>query len=144
MENYFLFAHYFALRFCFPQGESHLDRISVNSHVVIHVNSFTECAFRRASHEGKCEMCRCFSILVVSMLRLFSWPVQMLLTASKMLNCVVIWVVPVLSVSRFRLFLNYLSVILCFVCPVLLCLSQTESHLPRYAISLLSLGDRKW
>lgn len=97
VETYFWFADYFVVWFSFPQGESHLDEISVNSHVVIHVNSFTEHAFRRASHGEKCEMCRCFSISVISI----SWPVQMLLTASKMLNHVVIWIVPVLSVFLF-------------------------------------------
>lgn len=78
VENYFLFADYFALWFCFPQGESHLDKISVNSHVVIHVNSFTECVLRRASREEKWEMCRCLTVSVVPRLTLFSWSVQML------------------------------------------------------------------
>lgn len=42
--------------FCFPQGESHLDRVSVHSHVVTHVNSFTESALRHVSHGEKCEV----------------------------------------------------------------------------------------
>lgn len=86
----------------FPQGESHLDKISVNSVVAIHVNSFTECVFKHAS----CEMwdvVRCFSILMVSMLWKFSW------SCSNATNCFqnvmsyvcVIWIVPVLSVLLF-------------------------------------------
>lgn len=54
LENFFLFADYFTLWFCYPKRE--LDKISVTSHVVIHVNSFTEYVLRHASHEEKCEM----------------------------------------------------------------------------------------
>lgn len=95
-----LFAGYFAVWFCFPQGECHLDKIPVNSHVVLHVNSFTEGVLSRASHKEKWGICRCLTVLGVPMLRLFSWSVQ-IIAASKMLNCVVIWLVPMLSVVLF-------------------------------------------
>lgn len=48
--------------FASPRENPIWTEISVNSHAVIHVNSFTECAFRHASHEERCEMGRCFSV----------------------------------------------------------------------------------